>query len=66
MVYYNCIIYGDHIVVRPSTIPYSSEFIQWATLLSLYGIDDVVLGNFTFEAIREAVFIQIVGHNYWN
>ena len=48
----NVITYGDRVHIRPSTIPCSSKFIQWAILLPLYNDKAVSLvGPFNFEPI---------------
>ena len=46
------IIYGQRILVRPSVTPSAEKFIQWASLLPLYGPkSSVLVGPFLFEPI---------------
>lgn len=63
----NDIIYGDRILIRPTTIPCSTKFIQWATLLPLCGPKIVSLASpFNFEAIDESNRVrQKVDHSHW-
>ena len=64
----NVIIYGDRINIRPSVTPCSSRFIQWSTLLPLFGDNAVALvGPFSFEAISMSNRVkQRVHTNQWN
>ena len=51
----NEIMYGDRILIWPSTTPCSKKCIQWSTLLSINGSDPVTLvGPFHFEPINES------------
>ena len=46
------IIYGNRILIRPSVTPNADKFIQWATLLPLYGPQSSVLvGPFDFAPV---------------
>ena len=64
----NDIIYGDRILIRPSTTPCSSKFIQWAMLLPLYNNNAVALvGPFNFEPISMSNRVkQKVHTKQWN
>ena len=61
------VIYGDRVHIRPSTNPCSSSFVQWATLLPLFGDKTVALvGPFQFEPINASNRVkQKVHHNEW-
>ena len=63
----NDIIYGDRILIRPTTIPCKDRFIQWSTLLSINGPDPVTLvGPFTFEPIDEYNRVRCkVHYDHW-
>ena len=62
------IIYGDRVQIRPSTIPCSSKFIQWAILLPLFNNNAVTLvGPFSFEPISTSNRAkQKVHSEQWN
>ena len=62
------IIYGDCIHIRHSTNPCSSAFIQWATLLLIFGDKAVTLvGPFHFETISVSNRVkQKVHRHQWN
>ena len=64
----NVIIYGDRINIRPSVTPCSSRFIQWSTLLPLFGDNTVALvGPFSFEPISVSNRVkQRVHTDQWN
>jgi len=48
------IIYGDRVLFRPSVIPKSEKFIQWATELDLIKTAVRLSGPFNFESINES------------
>ena len=48
------IIYGDRVLFRPSVIPNSEKFIQWATELNLNEPSVRLSGPFNFESINES------------
>ena len=49
------IVFGDRILIRPSTVPCSDKYIQCATLLQLYGPNPATLvGPFSFALINES------------
>ena len=61
------IIYGDRMHIKPSNNPCSSRFVQWATLLPLFGDKAVTLaGPFQFEPINASNRVrQKVHHEQW-
>ena len=61
------IVYGDRIHIKPSTNPCSARFIQWATLLPLFGDKAITLvGPFQFEPINVSNRVkQKVHHDKW-
>ena len=61
------IIYGQRTLIKPNTIPCSTRFIQWATLLPIYGKDSVSLvGPFDFESLTSANRVrQRIHHSNW-
>jgi hypothetical protein len=62
------IIYGDRVQIRPSTIPCSTKFIQWAILLPLFNkIAVTLVGPFKFEHINTSNRVkQKVHKDEWN
>ena len=49
----NDVVYGDRILIRPSTTPDSSKFVQWAMELQLFGQNNCnLVGPFNFEEIN--------------
>jgi hypothetical protein len=64
----NEIVYGDRILFRPSVIPDSTKFIQWATDIQLIGDTHIVLqGPFNFEALSESNrTLQKVQEDKWH
>jgi len=49
----NDVIYGDHILIQPSSTPDSRKFIQWAMELQLLGQSNYnLVGPFNFEEIN--------------
>ena len=64
----NDIIYGDRILIRPSTIPCSSKFIQWSMLLPLYGkLAASLVGPFHFQPLTiDNRVRQRVHKTYWD
>ena len=60
-------IYGDRVLIRPNTTPYSTKFVQWAALLPLRGQDSISLaGPFTFEPITQSNRVrQKVAYSNW-
>ena len=61
------IIYGQRTLIKPNTIPCSTRFIQWATLLPIHGKDSVSLvGPFDFESLTSANRVrQRIHHSNW-
>jgi hypothetical protein len=58
------IIYGQRVLIKPNTIPCSSIFIQWSTLLPLRGPDSIALvGPFTFEHVSAYNRVRQRVHN---
>jgi hypothetical protein len=48
----NDIIYGDRVLFRPSVIPSSSKYIQWAEEFDLTQPTERLIGPFNFESIN--------------
>ena len=60
----DAIIYGQRVLIKPNTIPCSSKFIQWSTLLPLRGHDSIALvGPFAFEQISTYNRVRQRVHN---
>lgn len=63
----NEIVYGDRVLIRPSTNPDSSKFLQWTALLPLHGPKAVTLiGPFHFEKVDTSNRVRHkVHHDEW-
>jgi len=66
----NDVVYGDRILIRPSSTPDSTKFVQWAIELHLAGQETCnLVGPFNFEDINESNrmpqnWLAIIGPNY--
>ena len=62
------VLYGERVLIRPSTIPCSTNFVQWVTILPLNGFNTVFLvGPFTFEDMNASNRVrQKVNSSNWD
>jgi len=64
------LIFGDRILFRPNVTPSSSKFVQWASLITLFGEDhnSSLVGPFNFEKveIHTNMLRQKVALTHWN